>query len=341
MRRSVCTITIGLLWVLLASGCAPRSVTRDAAVTLTPLKVCYSSISAPQIAPIYAQEKGLFAKHGLDVTLVYVEGGTEAVTTLISGEMDICQVGGTSVANAVVAGEELMLIAGLFNRYAYALMVTPDIESAEDLRGKALAVSSFGSSSDSALRTLLTTLGLDADKDVTILAIGNQSSRLAAMQSGAIAGTLISVPESSKAREAGYRELANMLQSDIPYPHNAIAARQSFLDEDREVAIRYLQAIIEAIALMKADREEAIAVLATFLQVDPQADRSSLEEAYDLFIRDGLAQIPYPTVAGVQVQLDGMVAENPSAADFTADDMIDMTLLAGIEASDFLNQITP
>jgi NitT/TauT family transport system substrate-binding protein len=303
--------------------------------------VCYSSISAPQIAPIYAQEKGLFAKHGLDVTLVYVDGGTEAVTTLISGEMDICQVGGTPTANAVVAGEELMLIAGLFNRYAYALMVTPNIESAEDLKGEALAVSSFGSSSDSALRTLLTTLGLDANKDVAILAVGNQSSRLAAMESGAIAGTLISVPESSKAREAGYRELANMLQSDIPYPHNAIAARQSFLDEHRDVAIRYLQAIVEAIALMKADRENTIAVLAGFLQLDPQADRSALEEAYDVFVRDGLAQIPYPTVEGVQSQLDAMVAENPRAAGFTADDMIDMTLLADIEASNFLNQITP
>lgn len=326
---------------VLLSGCTPNVLGRSTKSARLPLTVCYSSISAPQIAPIFAAEKGIFAKYGLDVTLVYVDGGTTAVTTLLSGEIDICQVSGAPVMNAVVAGEDLVLIAGLFNRYAYALMVTPDIESTANLKGKALAISSPGSSSDSALRTLLLTLGLEPDKDVAILSVGNQGSRLAAMESGAIAGTLVSVPESVKAREAGYRELANMLKSDIPYPHNAIATRRSFLNENRDATTRYLQAIIEAITFMKADKEGTIAALAGFLELAPEADRLSLEEAYNVFVRDGLASIPYSTVEGVQSQLDAMTAENPNAANFTATDMIDDTLLAEIEASGFLNQITP
>ncbi len=337
-HRLVCALS---WFALLLGGCMPARPVSPAAPVTMPLHVCYSSVSAPQLALIYAQEKGLFARHDLEVDIMYVDGGTEAVTTLISGEMDLCQVGGAPVANAVVAGEDLVLIAGLFNRYAYALMVTPDIASAEDLKGKALAVSSPGSSSDSALRTLLPTLGLEPDRDVTIVSIGNQSSRLAAMESGAIAGTLISVPESAKARDAGYRELANMQQLEIPYPHNAIATRQSFLNEHRDAALRYLRAIIEAIVLMKADKEGTIAVLAAFLQLDSEADRSSLEDAYAVFVRDGLAEIPYPSVEAVQSQLDAMETENPNAADFAAADVIDDTLLAEIEASGFLKQLTP
>jgi ABC-type nitrate/sulfonate/bicarbonate transport system substrate-binding protein len=130
-----------------------------------------------------------------------------------------------------------------------------------------------------------------------------------------------------------------MRQSDIPYPHNEIAARRSFLDAHRDAAVGYLRAIVEAIALMKADKAGAITALASFLDLDLVEDRAALEEAYDVFVRDGLADIPYPTVEGVQAQLAAMVAENPNAADFTAADMIDDTLLAEIEASGFLNQI--
>lgn len=337
-NRHPLVFVLSVLAVLL-SGCTLNTLATPTPLARYSLDVCFSSISAPQIAPIYAQEAGLFDKHGLDVNLVYVDGGTEAATTLISGEMDICQVGGAPVANAAVAGEDLVLIAGLFNRYAYALMVTPDIASARDLKGKNLAVSSLGSSSDSALRTLLPTLGIDPNTDVTIVSVGNQSSRLAAMESGAVAGTLISVPESARAREAGYRELVNMIESDIPYPHNAIAARRSFIEDNRGAMMGYLRAITEAIALMKADKEGAISALASFLDLDLVADRASLEEAYDVFVRDGLADIPYPTVEGVRAQLDAMVAEIPDAATFPAAAMIDNTLLDEVEASGFLNQI--
>lgn len=333
------------LWVLcmfLLWGCVPPPpVAQQPAPALIPLDVCYSSVSAAQATAIFAQEQGLFAKHGLDVNLVYVDGGSKAVTTLVSGEMDICQAGGAPVANAVLAGEDLVLVAGLFNRYAYALMVTPEIASAADLKGKALAISSPGSSSDSALRALLPTLGLEPDTDVAILAVGGQSERIAAMEAGAVAGTLVSVPESVKAAELGYRELVNMLQSDVPYPHNAIAVSRTFIAENRDAVLRYLKATVEAIVLMKAEPEQTIAVLSQFLQMDKESERAALEAAYQIFIADGLDTIPYPTEAGVQGQLDALVAENPAAANYAAADLLDISLLKEIEESRFVEQLAP
>ena len=328
-----------LCCALLLLGCS--ALEKAATTPNVPLNVCYSSVSAAQATAMYAKEKGIYAKYGLDVNLVYVNGGSRAVTTLVAGEMDICQVGGAPLVNAVVAGEELVLIGGLFNRYAYALMVTPDVESAAALRGKALAISSPGSSSDSALRSLLPTLGLEAETDVTILAIGGQSERIAAMESGAVAGTLVSVPETVKARELGYRELANMLQSDVPYSHNGIATSRRLIEENRDAVMRFLQASIDSIVQMKSDQKGTIEVLAQYLQLDVAEDRAALEEAYQIFIAEGLSTIPYPTEEGVQRQLDALVAENPNAANVTAADLINTTLLTEIADSHFVDKLNP
>ncbi len=331
-------LLFALCAVLLVGCVAIRPMTTDATANIE-LDVCYSSISAAQVVALYAQEKGLYAQYGLDVNLVYVDGGSTAVTTLVAGEMDICQVGGAPLANAVVAGEELVMVAGLFNRYAYALMVMPEIETPEALKGKALAISSPGSSSDSALRALLPTLGLEADKDVAILDIGGQSSRMAAMEAGGVAGTLVSVPESAIARELGYHELANMLAFDLPYPHNGIATSRRFIAENRETVMRFLQATVASIVLMKADQAGTIALLAEFLQMDAEADRAALEEAYRVFVVEGLEIIPYPTEEGIQRQLDAMVADNANAANVSAADLVDTTLLAELEASGFVAQL--
>lgn len=327
MKKLLVLLCVGLL-----AGCVAIRPPASKATALTPLNVCYSSISAAQAPAFYAQAKGIYAHYGLKVNLVYIDSGSRAATALIAGEMDICHVGGAPIINAVVAGEDLVLIAGLFNRYPYALMTIPEIKTPADLRGKALAISSPGSSSDSALRALLPTLGLTPDTDVTILAVGGQSERIAAMASGVVAGTLVSMPETAQARALGYRELANMLQSDLPYPHNAIATSRHLIAENPDAVHRFLQATVAAIAQMKADQEGTIAVLAQALRLDVDADHAALAEAYNVFIVNGLATIPYPTEEGVARELAAMVAENPKATNFTAAQMVDTTLLTEIKA---------
>lgn len=333
---TIFVIVFGGLWLW---GCA--AIGREKPATNVPivLNVCYSSISAAQTAAIFAQKKGLYTKHGLEVNLVYIDGGSTAVTTLISGEMDICQVGGAPVANAVVAGEDLVLVAGLFNRYAYALLVAPNIDSPAALRGQSLAISSPGSSSDGALRALLPTLGLEPDRDVTLVEIGGQSERIAAMEAGVIAGTLVSVPESAKARMLGYRELVNMLESDLPYSHNSIATSRRLITNNREAVSRFLRATVEAIVMMKADKESTIALLAQFLELDAAADRAALEEAYQVFIVDGLSSLPWPTEAGLQQHLDALATEIPDAVNVTAGEMIDTSFLTELEQTGFVTQL--
>lgn len=341
-RYSVLIVT-GLL-ALFSAGCASikptGSATQDASVAqLTPLKVCYSSVTATQSVMLYAYEKGIFQRYGLDVELLYIEGGSTATAALIADQVDICQVAGSPVINSVVAGSDLTLIAGLYNSYLFSLVVRPEIGTAADLKGKAVAISEPGSSSDAAMRAMLRSLGVQPDQDITLLATGGQSARLAAMANGAVVGTVVSVTETAQARATGYRELVDMESLQNPFPHTALATSRHFIANHRETVIRFLQATLAAIAEMKHDRVGVTEVLAQYLSLDPQIDAVTLDATYTTLIEGYLPSVPYPTLDGIQAQLDSLVATNPAAANVKSEAAVDTTLLAEIEASGFIQQL--
>lgn len=316
-----------LLCAALLVGCTPIPPLTPETATQTSLNVCYSTATAINSTLTYALAKGIYAKYGLEVNLVYIEGGSKATSALIAGKVDICQVAGASVVSGAVAGADVVIIAGLINTYTFSLMVTPEIATAADLQGKTLGVSDFGGSSDTSLRVALQSLGLQPDEDVTIVALGGQNERLAAMNAGSIAGTMVSIPQTVRARALAYRELLNMAALNTPYQHTTLATSHQFVAEHPDAVRRFLQATIDTIAQMKRDKAGVIDVLAQTLLLDVEKDKAELEEAYDVLILNYLPAIPYPTAEGVQVLLDVLVAENPAAANYTPDDVIDTTLL--------------
>lgn len=333
--------------LLIACGPTPISETvgtddaAEASASLVQVNACNSSLSGSQVVAEYALQKGVFEKHGLDVNLIDIDGGSKAVSAMIAGDVDFCQVAGSAVVNAAVAGEDLVFIGGLYNTYIYSLMVLPEIETAEDLKGKALAVSNPGASSDTALRAALAGLGLEADEDVAILAVGGQSERLAAMETGQVAGTVVSIPQTVKAKELGYRVLLDMSELGTPYQHTAIATKRSYIEANPEITANFMKAIVEAVAMMKQDREGTMAVTAQYLLLDEEADAPSLNESYDVLIQGYLQKVPLPSVPGIETLLAEAEAENPAAADFKAEDMIDASFVEELESSGFISALYP
>lgn len=317
--------TIILVVATAMAGCAPQSGTSKS--ELTPVHVCYSALTATQIPVLYAKEHGNFEVQGLDVDLTYLESGTAAATAMISGDVDLCQIAGSSVVNAAVAGEDMVILAGLFNTYVYSLLVSPDILTPDDLRGTSVAVSRIGSSSDAAMRAALQSFGLEPDEDVTMLEVGGQSNRVAALESGQIAGTVVSIPESSRARQAGFRQLLDMSTLDAPYQHTAIATTRSYLEAHRPIAVGFMRGLLAAIREMKDDRPGTIAVMSEYLQLDPDVDSDLLAAAYDELVPTYLPDVPEPTEAGIQTLLDQLASENPAARDFKPEDIVDRSVL--------------
>jgi len=308
---------------------------------LKKLNVCFSSPSGTMVPVWYAFEKDLFEKYGLDVNLAYIGSGSRAATAMIAGDVAFCQIAGSAVTNSVVAGADLVMIGGLFNTYVYSLMVTPDIQSADDLVGKAVAISRAGSSSDAAIRVALEGLGLVPDTDVAVLAIGGQSARLAAMESGAVSGTVVSVPETVEAKEVGFVELLDMSTLNVPFQHTGVATTRTLLDSDRETAVNFMKAVTEAIALMKSDPEGTKSVMAEYLLLDVEDDAASLDEAFNVLILGYLPEAPYPTLDGIQTLLTNLVDEDPNAANFTPEDVADTSIVQELEDSGFIDELYP
>lgn len=327
--KCACVLACVAMSILAACGRGPRRAVQDSRT----LRVCYSSLTATQIPLLYAVDQGIFDNYGLEVELFYFDSGTDAVTSLIAGETDLCQVAGSSVVNAAIAGEDMVFLAGLFNTYVYSVIVAPDILEAEDLRGQAVAISRAGSSSDAAIRIALESMGLTPDEDVAVLAIGDQSVRLAALESGQIAGTVISIPESSRAQQLGFRELLDMSTLNAPYQHTAIAASRRFVDAERETVVIFMQGLLEAIRRMKTDRSSTIEVMAEYLQLDPVADAELLSAAYDKLIPTYLPEVPFPSVEGIQTLIDRADGTSPAAADIQAEDLIDQSVIEGALAA--------
>ena len=115
------------------------------------------------------------------------------------------------------------MIAGFLNTMDYQLMVDKNISRPDQLRGKTLAVSRFGSSSDFATRYALDKYGLKPDQDVTILEIGSQPARFAAFEAGKIQAAMVAVPLTLKAKALGFNALADLQMLGLEYQHTGLA----------------------------------------------------------------------------------------------------------------------
>ncbi len=303
------------------------------------LDVCESSSRGTQVVAAYALKKGIFARHGLDVTLTSVNSGSRAVAALMSGSVQLCQISGSAVVHAVVAGNDLTIIGALFNTYVYSLMVSADIRSAADLKGRAIAVSAVGSASETAVRVALRTLGLQPDRDVAILAIGGQAERMAAVEAGYVAGTMLSYPEIVFARQKGLHALLDLSTLDLPTLHTGTVTTRAFLESHRAAVLNFMKAMTETVWLIKSDREAALAALGKLMELDVQQDATALEETYDVLLKRKLADIPYPSLAGIEAILAEIAHENPSAARVKPEEIADLSVVRELEDSGFFRDL--
>jgi NitT/TauT family transport system substrate-binding protein len=303
------------------------------------LNVCTSSTTGTHVVFVYAIEKGIFAKYGLDVTVISMDSGSHAVAALISGSVPLCQISGPAVVYAAVAGADVAIVGGLVNTYVYSLMVPAGIRSPSNLKGKSVAISSPGSASETSMRLALRTLGLQPDRDVTVLAIGGQGERMAAMEAGYVAGTLVSPPETTLARQKGFHVLLDMSAMDLPDLHTGIVTSRAFIERNRPTVLNFMKAIGEAVFLIKRDKNSTLDVLSKLLQLDRQKDGASLEETYDVLLKGKLVDIPYPSLAAIEAVLAEIAHENPSAARFKPEQVADMGIIRELENKGFFRDL--
>jgi ABC-type nitrate/sulfonate/bicarbonate transport system substrate-binding protein len=286
-----------------------RSDNTARAAELEKLNVVYSTIATASLTTWVPLEAGLYKKYGFDANLIYVTG-SQAITTLISGDAQIAQASGAAGVISRLAGSDVSIIGAIINVIPMSLVATPDITSPKDLKGKTLGVSRFGSLTDLGLKKAITELGLDPAKDVKLIQTGGVPENFLFMQQGIIKAALISSPALEKAKEMGYRELLNLADIKFRYPGTALLTTDSFIRNRPQTLNRFLRATLEGIKYAKTNPEFTMGIMGKYLRI---SDNKSLASAFRTYVLGYIRDVPTITSTEIESALEEISVRNPKA----------------------------
>jgi NitT/TauT family transport system substrate-binding protein len=259
----------GLIFFLLLAWAALAPAKAEA-------KKIYIAISNPDMSFLtggVAQFEGYFKDEGLDVELVQINANV-SVAALAGGNVDynlILQ----SVVTANLRGLPLKVVAILIERPTHVLVTHSSIQKFADLKGKKIAISSFGSLTDILVRLSAAHFNLDPKNDVQLVAAGGSSGRVAQLQSDLVSGALLTPPANVAAEKLGFKTLLNV--GDLfPFPVNGVGVREQKLKSERDEVKKVLRALFRANQYILDNPKGAVKILSAWGRSKPEA----AEEAY-------------------------------------------------------------
>jgi NitT/TauT family transport system substrate-binding protein len=282
-----------------------------------------------------AQKKGFFAKNGLGVDLVYFQGGSQAIQAMLGGDLPMTVTAGPEGVIAKLQGADIALLSANNPTMHFSLFVPAEIKKAEDLRGKTAGISRFGSASDFSIRYIFKSMGL-AERDVTIVQIGDNPSRLAALKTNAIQATVFTTPNTVRARKAGFVSLVDAYKLGLKFQGSGIATTGAFLRDHRPIVEQFFKGFLEGVAFAKTHKEESLPLIKEFMKLN---DQDEVEDSYQVIIRDVQPRKPYPLKEGVETVLRTVDSTIPKAKTVKPEDLIDDSILRRLDQSGFIDAL--
>jgi NitT/TauT family transport system substrate-binding protein len=332
MKSSLARAKFAVSIFLLAAALPGATSTMAEARTL--LRMAYSSISGSAVVPWIAIDKGLFTKYDLDVELIYV-AGSQAMQSLLGGTTPIGLQGIEPVFRVNAHGSDTVMILGLVTKPPFSIIVRPEIKEYRELRGKAMGITRYGSSTDMLLRLTLEKWGFKPETDVPILQMGGVPPILAGMQSKRIFGGPLSLPTLARAKLEGYRELADVADLVPDYQVAGIVTRRAFIKQNPEVVRGFIKAIVEATATFKNEPAYAKKIMKERLKIDDQVVIDETQKNYPRY----MPNVPYPSRAGIAVIKAFLDKNEPAVRPLSIDDQIDNQIVRELEQSGFFSSL--
>lgn len=307
------------------------SITAEAAEQI---RVGYGSLSTNYAAIWVAGEARLFQKNGIDAEVLYLESALVR-TALITGDIAMGGMSGTTMAAPRLQGADPILIASFLNSLQYRLVVRPEIKTVAQLKGKRIGVAGFGLGAHRGAQIMLAKLGLNPDTDVIMLQIGSDPTRMTALINGTIDATVFNPPLHNRAKEAGMRILANIEDLGLPVQASALVSTERFIKKNPDITRRAIRSIIESIHLLKTNPELTKRSIRKYMRFKDERDT---EEAYQV-IQDVMPKKPYPTVEGVKAVLDELSPKLPAAKTAQPRDFMDIRFIEELDRSGFIDRL--
>ncbi len=307
-----------------------------ASAQVTRIKVGYSSIGVGQSLVWVAKEAGLFKENGLDVQLIFISSSSILSQAVIARDVPIAIMSGTAAINSQLAGSDLVIAASTKKDPAQAFLVTAKgISQPAQLKGKKLAVSRLGASSDFILRLILKKIGLVPDKDVAIIQIGSSPVRMAALANGVADGTALTFEEMMVAKKMGFNVLLNLLEFGVEALNSDVVTTRRFIRESKETVQRFVKGMTKGVSFYTNNKKFSMDVIARYTKSN---DIEKIEYGYDFAAKTFLKR-PYTPIKGIQLALEEIGERNPAAKTANPEQFIDMSVVRDLDQSGYIDAL--
>ena len=293
----------------------------------------YPSLAFTQSHIWVAKEQGLFKRYGLDVDPVFLRGGQMATQALAAGEPPIVNVG--TVIQANLTGYNLVLIASMENKFYQLVFVRPGITSLEQLKGKKLGISGFGSITHYAAQILLKHLNLEVNKDVTLVPGGPDAERLGAMSAGTVDASFFNLSTAPVARKMGFVDLLQIADLGVEVQGNGLATSRNYLKSSRDTVKNAMKGYLEGIHFIYANQAESQKVFAKYMRTN---NPEVLESSYQNYVKT-IPRKPTFTPKGIQFMLDMLAPQMPQAKTAKPEQFYDASLMNELEREGFFTDL--
>lgn len=281
-----------------------------------------------------AADKGIWKKHGLDVELIFLRGGSRTVSALIGGSVDFIIGSDLGVTTAILQGANLTRVGVTTNTLGYSMVAQPNIKTVRDLKGKIVGITPGRDAAYARVVKLLRDNGMDASKEVTFLSVGDggPAARVAALSSGVIHATMFTPPSDMISEKAGMRILTKI---DVANVGGGLNTSTTILQKSRPQVLRFLRGYIEAIQYMKTHKDESLRIFSKYVRNPDLGIMAYLYDEISTRVEPGLR----PHAEAIRALLDLAAQDFPQAKRFTEKDNWDLSLIEEIQKSGFLDQL--
>jgi NitT/TauT family transport system substrate-binding protein len=301
--------------------------------------LAYGAIGGNAVPLWIAKEQGIFRKYNLDPQLIYIIAG-RAMQSMLAGDVQVGLLGATHVTNAVTAGGDMTMLLGLEEKLNFALVVRPGIRTAEELKGKKVAIGTPSGSLSLATYVGLDYLGLVPRRDgIVLLGTGSSPERLAALFAGSIDGAFFNPELVPIAVQQGYKVLLDLGKENVPFQSSGLVTSRKYMRTNPQIVENLVKAVVEGVAFVQnpANKRIVIDSIARNLKLD-RSDR--LERAYAT-ISESFPRKPCPSLPGIASVLKLMAQPglNAKAAELKPQDIADMSLCKRLDQAGFFDRV--
>jgi NitT/TauT family transport system substrate-binding protein len=287
------------------------------------------------ITPLWlADEVGLWKRHGLDLDLTLISGGTPAFAALVAGEVQFAHIAGETALGLQARDPDLVGIANYNARAAQRFIARPEIQQPRDLADKRIGIFAPGDGNYTQWAKALRRWGFNPERDVVWQSVGggNQASFIAALAAGSIDAAMLLPPNDLPALKNGAHVLAELADFDFPSPGLPALTGRRTLDGQQPLVEAYLKGVIDGVRLFYADPALAKDVLARRTGI---ADQEAIDAAYNGYATGNFTDRPFIDFERMRAAIDDLAVENPDVGQIVLERAYDNRALAALEAQGY------